>query len=365
MNSAVRRQRLSALLLSAALATMPALSGPALQPFVIDHEHRAPSPLDVRFLLDDVAGGKGFIRIKDGHLVKANGERFRCWGIDIGGWTPGSALLPPKDSAETYAAALSRLGINCVRLHFLDMSNVSHVRHGQGGALPNGEPMTEPVSQTPAGLIDAQRDDSKVFSPEQLDRLDYMVYQLKLHGVYVDLNLNVGRSYKPGDGVPHSDLIGNAKGMTYFGPELIARQKEYARQLITHVNAYTHTAYSDEPAVAVVEIVNENSLTEFWMRNWFRGDLEPGKPHLQLDLTPHYKALLTDEYNARLNTAKKPAQLESTAVGSSRYRSYSSAMKVALPPVRNDVSASCAVIRASTPARGTSRDANAPFFVFD
>ena len=30
-------------------------------------------------------------------------------------------------------------------------------------------------------------------SPEQLDKLDYLVFQLKQHGVYVNLNLHVSR----------------------------------------------------------------------------------------------------------------------------------------------------------------------------
>jgi hypothetical protein len=300
----------SALVVSGALLGTVATASPALQPFTIDHENHAASALDVSFLLDKTAGESGFIRIKNGHLVHADGRRFRCWGVNLGGWTPGSALLPPKDSADVYAAALARLGVNCVRLHFLDMPNKSVSVPGQGGAGPNGEALKEPVSNTPAGLIDASRNDSRSLAPEQLDRLDYLVYRLKSHGIYVDLNLNVGRFYRADDGVPDSDLIGTAKGMTYFGPELIARQKEYARNLIQHINPYTHTAYSDEPAIAIVEVVNENSLTEFWMRNWVRGEHDKNTPRVQLDLTPHYKALLTAQYNDWLSRTHKPAQLE-------------------------------------------------------
>lgn len=287
-----------------------AFAAPPLQPFVVDHEHRIDSPIDVRFLLDRTAGDRGFVGIKDGHLATSDGRRFRCWGVDLAGWTPGSALLPPKSSAETYAAALARLGVNCVRLHFLDLDDAGETIAGQGGAAPNGETMKEPVSHRPAGLIDSRRSDTKEFNLEQLDRLDYLVYQLKSHGIYVDLNLNVGRTYKAGDGVPDPDLIWVAKGYTYFGPELIQRQKEYASALIGHINPYTHHSYADEPAVALVEIVNENSLTEFWMRNWVRGELKPNQPKTQLDLTPHYKALLTKLYNDWLKTAHAPEQIE-------------------------------------------------------
>jgi len=310
MISSKHGRKLSALFGAAALLCMPAYAAPAWQPFVVDHEHRVDSPLDLRFLLDGAAGEHGFIRVKNGHLADGAGRRFRCWGVDLAGWTPGSALLPPKESAEAYAASLARLGVNCVRLHFLDLPDSTDPVPGQGGTGPNGEALKEPLSYRPAGLIDDRRNDTKAFDPEQLDRLDYLVYQLKIHGVYVDLNLNVGRIYKEGDGVPDYDLIWVAKGMTYFGPELVARQKEYARALIGHVNPYTHTAYADEPAVALIELVNENSLTEFWMRNWLRGELSPGKPRLQLDLTPHYKTLLTAQYNSWLRSSHTPKQLD-------------------------------------------------------
>jgi len=38
---------------------------------------------------------------------------------------------------------------------------------------------------------------------------------------------------------------------------MIELQKKYARDLLTHVNPYTKTAYTDEPAIALVEISNE------------------------------------------------------------------------------------------------------------
>jgi hypothetical protein len=275
-------------------------TAPTLQPFVIDHQHRTDA-VDMRFLLDRTAGMHGFVRVTDGHLVTSDGRRFRCWGVNLAGWTPGSALLPPHTSSETYAASLARLGINCVRFQFLDLPDAKRRPPGE----EDGE---QPELYLPSGLIDSRRNDTRSFNPEQLDRLDYLVFQLKSHGIYIDFNLNVGRVYKEGDGVPDFHLIGNAKALTYFGPEIIAREKEYARDLLTHINPYTKTAYANEPAVALVEIVNENSLLEFWMRNWLRGEHREGEPPIQLDLTPHYRKLLTAQYNAWL-TANRAADL--------------------------------------------------------
>jgi hypothetical protein len=44
---------------------------------------------------------------------------------------------------------------------------------------------------------------------------------------------------------------------------MIELQKQYARDLLTHVNPYTGNAYTDEPCLAMVEITNEDSALRF------------------------------------------------------------------------------------------------------
>ncbi len=258
------------------------------QPFVIDHAGRTNSAADVSFLLDAPAGRDGFIRVKDGHLVKPDGQRFRIWGVNLTGWTAGSTMLPPTNAAPVWAAELERFGINCVRFHFLDRT--THER--------------------PQGLIDGDHTNSLKLDPERLDRLDFFIAELKKRGIYSDLNLNVGRTYKPSDGVPDYKLIGVAKGMTYFEDRPLELQRDYAKQLLTHYNPYTRTTYCNEPAVAIVEIVNENSILEFWMRNWLRGELvNTNQLRYQLDLPPAYEKLLTAKYNEWLAKKKTPEEL--------------------------------------------------------
>ncbi len=237
-----------------------------LKPFVMNHRAATTSPADVSFLLDAPAGKNGFVRIQNGHLVKADGSRLRLWGVHLTDWSRGSVLLPPKEDAPMWAATLARFGVNCVRLHFLD--------------LP-----------APRGII-AAGNDSRSFDAQQLDRLDFMVAELKKRGIYVDLNLNVGRSYRAGDGVRDFDKIGWAKGLTLYDPRLIELQKEYARQILTHVNPYTKLEYRKEPAVAIVEILNENAL--------WAGFNAP---------TPYYNDMLTAQYNAWLTKNRSAAEV--------------------------------------------------------
>src|SRR3954454_11659432 len=210
-----------------------------MQTFTMNTRHTVKSRVDLSFLLDPPAGKDGFVTVRDGHLTKPNGERLRLWGVNVTDWSPGSVIIPSKEDAPVYAAVLARLGINCVRLHFLD--------------LP-----------APRGIIDSTCDDSQHFDPIQLDKLDYWVAELKKRGIYCDLNLVVGRSYKAGDGVPGYDQIGWAKALTYFDPRLIELQKAYAEQLLTHYNPYTGSEYRHEPAIAIIELLNENSLVEAW-----------------------------------------------------------------------------------------------------
>ena len=230
--------RIASCLLAAAFACGGVLGQPIpLEPFVINHHNRVASAADVSFLLDAPAGRDGFVRVEGGHLVKPSGERLRIWGVNLTGWTKGSTLLPPKDEAPLWAATLARFGINCVRFHFLD--------------LTTRDPADQAPRRRPSGLIDRQQNHTQSFDPEQLDRLDFFVAELKKRGIYTNLNLNVGRTYKEGDGVPDHDVIQHAKGMTFIGERLLELQRDYARQLLTHYNPYTKSEYRHEPAVAI------------------------------------------------------------------------------------------------------------------
>ena len=305
------------LLLSLALVApgqyAQSLSQTDLKPYTLDYEHRADSGADVGFLADAPAGRDGFLRVQNGHIVTPDGRRFRMWGVTMSGWTDGSMLIPTKAEAELTAKTLRRLGVNAIRYMFLDFPDkqvgysASHAASYTGTASerPNGM-----VDQTPEGLIDLSGGTTSVLSPEMFDRLDYFVAQLKKNGIYINFNLNVDRRYTAGDHVRGFDVIGVAKAITYFDPRLVELQKDYARQLLTHYNPYTKSEYRNEPDIAVLQIANENSVLEFWQRNWIRGELKPGEPTFQLDMTPYHKQLLMQQYNDWLRRTYTPVQLD-------------------------------------------------------
>jgi hypothetical protein len=267
-------------LLSWSLLAVTIAQEPVLKPFPVDWNSTADSPASVAFLLDRPAGKGGFVRTAGGHLVLPSGKRLRIWGVNM----TARATTPSKKAAPLLAAHLARCGVNCVRFHFLDRP-------------------------APQGLIDARRNDTRALDPAQLDRLDFFVAQLREHGIYANLNLNVGRTYKPADGVRDCELLGFAKGLTYFNPRLLELQKEYARQLLTHRNPYTGNEYRHESAVAIIELVNENSLVESWFSGRLLGKNTQRNPGTWTDIPASYERELTELYNRWLRGRLSPEAL--------------------------------------------------------
>lgn len=89
-------------------------------PFSIDHRSAGADAIDISFLLEKPAGKTGFIQSRDGILVRPDGTQIKLWGVNITDWTRGSVQIPEMEDAAFYAKTLSRFGINCVRLTFLD-----------------------------------------------------------------------------------------------------------------------------------------------------------------------------------------------------------------------------------------------------
>ena len=176
----------------------------------------------------------GPVRVRDAHLVDPSGARLRFWGVNL----VGAGNLP--QDPEAFAAQLEGLGFNLVRLHHLD----------QEGVLPNpkrGEP------GQPAAL------------PAQLDRLDASFAALARHGIYSVVELMTLRSFRAGEGVPGFEGVplGN-KYANQIWPAWLEAEKAWARAVWGRVNPYTGRRYADDPAVAMVELSNENSLVVGW-----------------------------------------------------------------------------------------------------
>lgn len=193
-------------------------------PFVMSPlDNPSLSPIDVSFLNGGPASRR--ISVKGEHFVDDSGKRVRFMGVNI----TFSGCFPEKGQATRVARRLGQLGFNVVRFHHMDARDIW---------LP----------------------DQKALDPEKLDRLDWFIRQLKDNGIYANLNLHVSRTY-PGlkeANLPYGYRYG--KMVDRFYEPFVRMQEEYATALLDRVNPYTELRVADDPAVAFVEMNNENTL---------------------------------------------------------------------------------------------------------
>lgn len=262
------RTLLAATLSGMFLLTVPlsaATSG--MFPFSIETLNANHDATDMTSLNDCPAGRHGFIRAKDGHFVDGAGKRVRFLGVNL----CFGAAFPSHSDADELAPRLAKLGINCVRLHHMDNA------------------------YAPRGIWDPAYPDKQHLDKGNLDKLDYLIAALKRSGIYVDLNLHVSRQFSEADGFPDTDkLIKYDKGVDNFEPRMIALQKDYARDLLTHLNPYTKARYIDEPCVAWIEINNENSLVDFCLD----GTIQKIPDYYLSELKKQWNAWLANKYSS-------------------------------------------------------------------
>ena len=189
--------------------------------------------------IDKPAGRFGRIT-HDGERLVYNGKPIKLWGLNL----CFENCLPPKDLADKRAAFYAKYGINSVRLH----------------------KFTESSYQTGDSVID--------FNPAAIDRMDYQIAKFKAAGIYVDLSVHFGAMVLgPADKkyVPYIDELGKfpprkpsritlAHSAVFYSPEL---QDVHIRQmlnLLAHKNPYTQLTYAQDPAIAFLEIINEQSI---------------------------------------------------------------------------------------------------------
>lgn len=226
----------SLLLLLILLVTGRAAAQSDLFSFVVPWDIAPSGVADMSGLLHRPAGKFGHVHIgSDGHLY-VGAQRIRFWGVNMS----ADACFQHKTNAPKVALRLAKAGVNVVRFHHMDA------------------PWANP------SLINYAAGSSRQLNAQALDNLDYFFAQLKKVGIYANLNLLVHRRFFASDGLPAEiESLSDQKDqhvIGFFYQPMIELQKEYARHLLTHRNPYTGLTYVQDPAVAFVEINNENGL---------------------------------------------------------------------------------------------------------
>lgn len=197
-------------------------------------------PIDLSFLNDGhrPAGRHGPIVVQGDRLTFQDGTPARLWGTNIAAFTIFSGS---KEDVQRQAQRLAAFGFNLVRIHHHDSA---WVRPNVFGDRPS----------TTRSLDDAS-----------LKRLDWWVKCLQDQGIYVWLDLHVGRAFTPGDAIEgDADLRaqrGEGKAFNYVNERIEQLMNEFARSYLERTNAFTGRKYVDDPGIVALLVTNENDIT--------------------------------------------------------------------------------------------------------
>lgn len=188
--------------------------------------------------LETPAGKHGRIARQADQLIY-NGKPIQLWGLNVS----YIACAPDKELADRRADFYAAMGVNSVRLH----------KYADGTGW--------------AGIL--TQESATEFDPQDLDRMDYFVHALKERGIYTKLSpvfiIDIGPADR--DRIPYMDELGPMRGhrinprhgSLYLSVELQDLLVEQVTKLLDHTNPYTGLRYADDPAIAYVELYNEDS----------------------------------------------------------------------------------------------------------
>jgi hypothetical protein len=235
--------------------------------------------LDLRFLNEKVAGERGPVRADGGRLRRGDGEELRCFGVNAG---PG-VWLQSHQTHDYLARKLAKLGVNLVRLH---------------GPLVGKDP--------------------RQLDPRRVDALCHLIAACKQQGIYTTVSSFFPLWFRIDGSWGIADYDDRQQkhpfAAIYFDERLQAIQRGWLRQLLGTENPYTGVTLGREPALAAVELVNEDSLF-FWT---FTQDHVP--PKLWQRLGEQFGETLLPAWNlTRDGMAKSPPAVRERAVREVRF----------------------------------------------
>ena len=189
--------------------------------------------LDLRCLNEKVAGENGFIQLSaDGNSFQTeNGKPVRFWSINGG---DGTKSMSDADLAK-FARFLAKMGVNMIRYH--------------GSINPTG-----------ANINDVDKAD--------VTAIWRMVAAMKKEGIYSTIspfwahNGHMGEPALSGWGIQGYTAKEDLWGVMYFSDTLKTAYKKWVKYLYTEKNPFTGIALKDDPAVALIQVKNEDGV--FW-----------------------------------------------------------------------------------------------------
>lgn len=205
----------------------------------------AEAALDLRSLNEQTAGQSGFIRYDaNGDFILGDGKPVRFWAVNAvlerdKPFVARPRWSPSEQTAAGSARFLAKRGVNLVRLHAFLNPNLAK--------LPDS-PIQEP-------------------NMAEIEWIWRSVAAYKKEGVYTmfspywAVNMKFSNSW----GLPQGDKL-NAHGLLFFDETLQHAYKSWLKKLLAEPNPYTGVPLARDPALAIIQLQNEDSLL-FWTVN--------------------------------------------------------------------------------------------------
>ncbi|HWE01145.1 MAG TPA: hypothetical protein VG326_01955 [Tepidisphaeraceae bacterium] len=184
------------------------------------------SAIDLRSLNEKQAGDGGFIECKDGQFIHGKtGKPIRFWGVD---GPPGNMKDPQE--LRRCARLLAKYGVNLVRIH-------------AGYYSTDGE-----------------------IDPDKIQVAIRIVEAMKSEGIYTDFSVYWFNFIAPKPNTPWLEGYDGKKapiGALIINKDFQKKYESWYTALLTTPSKTTGKRLIDEPAVASLEVQNEDSLF-FW-----------------------------------------------------------------------------------------------------
>jgi hypothetical protein len=192
----------------------------------------APTALDLRYLNEKRAGDGGYIRTRGENFIHGKtGKPVRFWAVNTGFDT----AQMNNASVDLMARNLAKRGVNLIRIH--------------GGPW--------------------ERNNFRKTDKAQLNKLFYFISSMKKQGIYtlISIYFPLWLNFDETSGFAGYSGGKHPFSLLYFNREFQAIYRDWWRDLLTTPSPYNGgKPLRDDPAIAMIEMVNEDSHL-FWTFN--------------------------------------------------------------------------------------------------
>ncbi len=213
-----------------------------------------------------------------GDKFVADGKEFKIWGFN-----QGHGLHLPDSLLKKNADQLAFLGVNMLRLHTIDWT------YWGDSAGPSGESLE-------SGLLPTGLDRKDTQHLVNVDKFYRFMNALREKGIYVAITLSVCSDYVPGDvdilqttpedaeawkqAIAEMNTSPGATAQSYkilpvIDERSLALRKAWITNLMNLRNPQTGVRMAEDPQLALLNTVNEDSMWSAFFRNNYMKELPP------------------------------------------------------------------------------------------